>query len=36
MKIVVIGGTAGGLRQPRFLGLRDDKPPTEVVREQVV
>lgn len=21
--------------QPRFLGLRDDKPPTEVVREQV-
>jgi bifunctional non-homologous end joining protein LigD len=25
----------GRLRQPRFLGLRDDKPPTEVVREQV-
>ena len=23
----------GRLRQPRFLGLRDDKPPTEVVRE---
>jgi bifunctional non-homologous end joining protein LigD len=21
------------LRQPRFLGLRDDKPPQEVVRE---
>jgi bifunctional non-homologous end joining protein LigD len=25
----------GRLRQPRFLGLRDDKNPTEVVREQV-
>jgi len=25
----------GRLRQPRFLGLRDDKPLTEVVREQV-
>jgi bifunctional non-homologous end joining protein LigD len=24
----------GRLRQPRFLGLRDDKPPAEVVREQ--
>jgi DNA ligase D-like protein (predicted ligase) len=24
----------GRLRQPRFLGLRDDKRPTEVVREQ--
>ena len=24
----------GRLRQPRFLGLRDDKHPTEVVREQ--
>jgi bifunctional non-homologous end joining protein LigD len=24
----------GRLRQPRFLGLRDDKPPTEVVRER--
>jgi bifunctional non-homologous end joining protein LigD len=24
----------GRLRQPRFLGLRDDKPPREVVREQ--
>jgi DNA ligase D-like protein (predicted ligase) len=24
----------GRLRQPRFLGLRDDKPPGEVVREQ--
>ena len=22
------------LRQPRFLGLRDDKPPPEVVRER--
>jgi bifunctional non-homologous end joining protein LigD len=26
--------TDGRLRQPRFLGLRDDKPPTEVVRER--
>jgi DNA ligase D-like protein (predicted ligase) len=26
--------TAGRLRHPRFLGLRDDKPPREVVREQ--
>jgi hypothetical protein len=25
---------AGRLRHPRFLGLRDDKPATEVVREQ--
>ena len=25
----------GRLRQPRFLGLRDDKPPADVVREQV-
>jgi bifunctional non-homologous end joining protein LigD len=24
----------GRLRQPRFLGLRDDKPPRDVVREQ--
>jgi len=24
----------GRLRQPRFLGLRDDKPPAEVVRER--
>ena len=24
---------AGRLRQPRFLGLRDDKEPEEVVRE---
>jgi bifunctional non-homologous end joining protein LigD len=24
----------GRLRQPRFLGLRDDKPPTDVVRER--
>ena len=24
----------GRLRQPRFLGLRDDKHPTEVVRER--
>ena len=24
----------GRLRQPRFLGLRDDKPPADVVREQ--
>jgi bifunctional non-homologous end joining protein LigD len=24
----------GRLRQPRFLGLRDDKPPTEIVRER--
>jgi bifunctional non-homologous end joining protein LigD len=24
----------GRLRQPRFLGLRDDKPPAKVVREQ--
>jgi DNA ligase D-like protein (predicted ligase) len=24
----------GRLRQPRFLGLRDDKPPVEVVRER--
>lgn len=24
----------GRLRQPRYLGLRDDKPPAEVVREQ--
>ena len=24
----------GRVRQPRFLGLRDDKPPTDVVREQ--
>ena len=23
----------GRLRQPRFLGLRDDKPPADVVRE---
>ena len=23
----------GGLRAPVFLGLRDDKPPAEVVRE---
>jgi bifunctional non-homologous end joining protein LigD len=26
----------GRLRQPRFLGLRDDKPPAEVVRERPV
>lgn len=26
----------GRLRQPRFLGLRDDKPPGEVVRERPV
>jgi bifunctional non-homologous end joining protein LigD len=26
--------TAGRLRQPRFLGLRDDKSPAEVVRER--
>jgi bifunctional non-homologous end joining protein LigD len=26
----------GRLRQPRFLGLRDDKPATEVVREEAV
>jgi bifunctional non-homologous end joining protein LigD len=26
--------TAGRLRHPRFLGLRDDKPATEVVRER--
>ena len=26
--------TEGRLRQPRFLGLRDDKPPAEVVRER--
>jgi bifunctional non-homologous end joining protein LigD len=26
----------GRLRQPRFLGLRDDKPPDEVVRERPV
>jgi bifunctional non-homologous end joining protein LigD len=26
--------TDGRLRQPRFLGLRDDKPPAEVVRER--
>ena len=26
--------TEGRLRQPRFLGLRDDKDPTEVVRER--
>jgi bifunctional non-homologous end joining protein LigD len=25
--------TDGRLRQPRFLGLRDDKPPADVVRE---
>ena len=25
----------GRLRQPHFLGRRDGKPPTEVVREQV-
>jgi bifunctional non-homologous end joining protein LigD len=25
--------SAGRLRQPRFLGLRDDKAPEEVVRE---
>jgi DNA ligase D-like protein (predicted ligase) len=24
----------GRLRQPRFLGLRDDKPPTDVIRER--
>jgi bifunctional non-homologous end joining protein LigD len=24
----------GRLRQPRFLGLRDDKPPAQVIREQ--
>jgi ATP-dependent DNA ligase len=24
----------GRLRQPRFLGLRDDKHPTEVAKEQ--
>jgi DNA ligase D-like protein (predicted ligase) len=24
----------GRLRQPRFLGLRDDKPPTDVIREE--
>ena len=24
----------GRLRQPRFLGLRDDKPPADVVRER--
>jgi bifunctional non-homologous end joining protein LigD len=24
----------GRLRQPRFLGLRDDKRPTDVVRER--
>ena len=24
----------GRLRQPRFLGLRDDKPPAKVVRER--
>ncbi|HWE09794.1 MAG TPA: non-homologous end-joining DNA ligase [Solirubrobacteraceae bacterium] len=27
--------SAGRLRHPRFLGLRDDKPPREVVREAV-
>jgi DNA ligase D-like protein (predicted ligase) len=26
--------TEGRLRQPRFLGLRDDKPPADVVRER--
>jgi bifunctional non-homologous end joining protein LigD len=26
--------TEGRLRQPRFLGLRDDKPPADVVKEQ--
>jgi bifunctional non-homologous end joining protein LigD len=26
--------SAGRLRHPRFLGLRDDKPPTQVVRER--
>jgi bifunctional non-homologous end joining protein LigD len=25
---------AGGLRQPRYRGLRDDKPPAEVTRER--
>jgi bifunctional non-homologous end joining protein LigD len=25
----------GLLRHPRFLGLRDDKPPTEITRETV-
>jgi len=28
--------TAGRLRQPRFLGLRDDKRPEDVVRERAV
>ena len=26
--------TEGRLRQARFLGMRDDKPPAEVVRER--
>jgi ATP-dependent DNA ligase len=26
----------GRLRQPRFLGLRDDKRPTDVVRERAL